>query len=107
MPNAHIPTTAITMMIPKFMELVYNKNSMIKILFLFLCAIPFFEPQVFADIEIIVNGHTYASMQAYLASKKVVRVPSTATAVTLNNQQEAEIKQEAGQLGVKIDLNKV
>ncbi len=70
MPKAQSPAIAITMMIPIFMGIVYNKILMMRILFLVLWVILGYGPQAQGAIEIYANGHKYDSLQAYLASKK-------------------------------------
>jgi hypothetical protein len=78
-----------------------------RILFLVIWLVPFFAPVVHGDIEIYANGHKYGSLQEYLASKKAVAMPSPATPVALNSQQEDEVRKEAQQLGINVDFNKV
>jgi hypothetical protein len=76
MPIAQSPPIAITMMIPIFMRIVYNKILMKRILFFVLWAIPLLQPQAQGAIEIYANGHKYDSLQLYQASKKSIAMPS-------------------------------
>lgn len=56
-------------MYPKFMKVVYNKLTMMKVLFLILCFFPVVEAPAQTSVEIYANGHKYDSLQAYEASK--------------------------------------
>jgi len=107
MPKAHSPAKAITMMIPIFMGIVYNKIFMKRILFLVLWVVPIFVPQAQGAIEIYVNGHKYGSLQAYLASKKTTVAKISFKPVSLDSQQEDYIRKAAQQLGINVDFSKV
>jgi hypothetical protein len=89
------------------MGVVYNKMVMMRILFLVMWIIPVLGSQAQGDIEIYANGHKYDSLEDYLESKKPVEVKSPPTQVSLNSQQQDDIRQEAQQLGIKVDINKI
>ena len=95
------------MMIPIFMQAVYNKTPMKRILFLFLCSISWLQPPAWGAIEIYVKGHKYASIMDYLASKKSVFLKSPTVTASLNRQQEQYVLQKAKEWGVKVDFKKV
>jgi hypothetical protein len=80
---------------------------MIRILFLVLWIMPFLFSQAQGALEIYVDGHKYDSFQAYLASKKAAVIKNPATPVTLNNQEEDDIRKEAKQWGMDVDFSKV
>jgi len=79
---------------------------MLRILIFLLC-VPVFAPLAHGAIEIYVNGHKYDSMQAYLDSKKPIAARPSLIPVTLNKQQENDIRKEAQQLGINVDFSKV
>lgn len=78
-----------------------------RILFCVLWLIPFLLPQAWGDIEIYVNGHKYDSIEAYKASQKALPAKPVLTPDALNSQQQNLIRQQAQQLGIKVDVNKI
>jgi hypothetical protein len=80
---------------------------MIRTLFLVICLFLGLGPQARASIEIYANGQKYDSMQAYAASKKAAEVSISPTPVSLNSQQQEDIRREAQQLGIDVDFSKV
>ena len=106
-PMAQMAPTAIRRIIPTFIEVVYNRIHMMRILFLGLCFLLCFGPQGRAAIEIYADGHKYDSFQAYLAFKKLAATRSALVPVTLSSQQRDYVRQQAQQLGVEVDPGKI
>jgi len=75
-PTAQSPAIAINMMIPIFMNIVYNKIYMKRILFLGLWSFFVLFPLDGGAVEIYINGHQYASIESYQAAKKAAKEQS-------------------------------
>ena len=95
------------MMIPMYMNLVYNRFAMKKILFLLLWIIPIFQFQAQAAIEIYANGHEYHSFQAYLEARKPIVKKPVLMKASLDKQQEDFIRAQALKLGVEVDFRNI